>query len=408
MGCTPRNEDRAFSEILQLIKMKDFFQARHLSKSMMGELDQQQSQILGALIANAFNNIELSDRYISELLNSGSTKVPDSILRLLLDIKQDNAFKKHRYREAKETLTQIVEVHGNSLSTEELDDHKNSLKLWTILQEQPPQEVVASGPLHLQMTKDMAGLDNLPITVDGDTIPFIFDTGANISTITRSTAERMGLLILQDSIEVGTITGSKVHARLGVGERMYLGGIEIRNAVFLVMANQALSFPQIGYQIHGILGFPVIAALGEIQIGKDGHFIVPDERASLVSEPNLALDHLSLIVNLDGRPYHLDTGADASMLYKRYYDEHREYVESNFEPTQINFGGAGGHQSYDGYHIDFPLTIDGKRLILEDIPLLMEKTSENSLDVYGNIGQDLLDRFETVIFDFNQMELRFH
>ncbi len=61
---------------------------------------------------------------------------------------------------------------------------------------------------------------------------------------------------------------------------------------FLVFPDEALAFPEIGYQIHGIIGFPVIEGMKEIEITRDDRFIVPDKRSTF-SERNLAIDFLT-------------------------------------------------------------------------------------------------------------------
>ncbi|RTZ46153.1 hypothetical protein EJ377_17055 [Chryseobacterium arthrosphaerae] len=52
-----------------------------------------------------------------------------------------------------------------------------------------------------------------------------------------------------------------------------------------MFADQALSFPQISYQINGILGFPVIEALKEVQLTQDDYFIVPEKETKISGRP---------------------------------------------------------------------------------------------------------------------------
>lgn len=61
---------------------------------------------------------------------------------------------------------------------------------------------------------------------------------------------------------------------------------------------------------------------------------------------------------------------------------------------------------FDGYLINQTFTIGEKELSLDNVNLLTEKISESET-VYGNIGQDLIQKFDTMILNFNQMFIRF-
>src|SRR5690606_11594868 len=129
------------SPILQQITQKDFFSARDALRQNKEELHPHHRKVIEALLYNAFNQTQQSTTLIDELLADNSFTLADSLERTLLEIKQDNAAKQYQYNTARDAVAQLIERHTDSLAPDELKDYQNSLKLWTILQDQPPQSV---------------------------------------------------------------------------------------------------------------------------------------------------------------------------------------------------------------------------------------------------------------------------
>ncbi len=212
--------------------------------------------------------------------------------------------------------------------------------------------------------------------------------------------------IIPVDIKVGTITGDKVLAKLAVCSKLTMGNIDLFNVVFLVLPDEALSFPQINYQIYGILGFPVIEALKEIRITQNGDFIVPLVESASSESSNMSMKGLTPLIYINEKHFTFDTGADQTLLYQRFYKENQKEIDKNYQPEKISFGGAGGKKEFDGYKIDYTLSIEGEQVKLQDISLLKEKIKESET-VYGNIGQDLVQKFDTMIINFDKMFIRF-
>ncbi len=274
------------------------------------------------------------------------------------------------------------------------------------LSDVPPQQIFFQGETLLALHKDMAGLNNITVSAGGDTLGFIFDTGANLSTVCLSVAEKMGMEIIPSEILVGSITGEKMPAQLAVCSQLSIGKIVVKNVVFLVFPDNQLSFPQIGYKISGILGYPVLEAFGEIQITREGTMIIPQEYSAFSEPSNMAMDGLTPLICLEGDPYTFDTGADHTMLYAAYYQDNREDIEENYKPEKIKFGGAGGMREFYGFVIDRSFNISGKEISVEGVHLLKEKIKETET-VYGNIGQDIMGQFGKMIMNFDQMFILF-
>lgn len=396
----------SFGEIGHLVEQKNFFKAKETYALQKSKLSVIHQQLIEVLLDNAFNRVGASNHKIALLLSENSN-LSDSILLQLYKTKKDNAVKQFDYREAKNASNSIMNNYKQLLSSEEVEEVANEFKIWEALEGQAKQRVKIKKTNRLKIIKDKAGLNNLQVKSGKETVGFIFDTGANLSTATESTAKKMGMKIIPVDIEVGTITGAKVIAQLAVCPILKLGDIEIRNSVFLVMQDEALKFSQIDFQIHGILGFPIIEALKEIQVTRDGYLIVPKQETMFAAEPNMAMDGLTPLILLDNKHFVFDTGADNTILYAPYFEENQQQITANYTETSISFGGAGGAKGFKGYNIDYKFEYNGKNITLEKVSVLKESIGESRSSVYGNIGQDLIKKFNRMTMNFNQMILRF-
>ncbi len=400
-----QSQNDAFIRIYDLIEQKNFFKAKEIYDLQKKDLSDTYQKFVEAFLNNAFNRLEESNNQIIQLTET-EPNLPDSLILKLYKIKEDNCLKLFDYKEAKNTLTTILRNYNNLLSENEINEIKNNLKIWTALENEAKQEVFIKDDVRLKMEKDKAGLNNLKVSNGRDSLNFVFDTGANLSTVSKSTAEKFKMKIMPVDIEVGTITGEKVPAQIAVCPELKLDNIDILNAIFLVLEDKALAFPQIDYQIYGILGFPVISALREIQITQDGYFTVPKEETRNNSKPNMAMNGLTPLIYANQRHFAFDTGANKTMLYHSYYTENKKEIDETYKPEKISFGGAAGNKEFDGYKITVDINILDKKATLKDISLLKEKV-ENSETVYGNIGQDLIEQFNKMTMNFDQMFIKF-
>lgn len=393
-----------FNQLYALIESKDFFVARDQFMFNKTAFSTNEQVFISAILDNAFNKPIASNKKIT-LLNTAYEKLPDTLQLKIRRIQEDNFVKLKDYAGAKRTTQKILHDFDPLLSTEARDDLRNNLKIWSALEHVRPQHIEINSDTRLKMTKDRAGLKNLKLTVNGDTTSFIFDTGANLSTVSESTAKRLHMDIIRAAIDVNAITGISIKADLAVCKQLKLGHISISDAIFLVFPDSALYIPQINYQINGILGFPVIEALQEVQLTQDDFFIVP-KRSTVPKKPsNLAIDGLSPLIAIDGKHYTFDTGAEKTILYAPFYETYKQHIEKHNIPTKIAMGGAGGRVEYDGFVIKHTFNIDDKPITLNNINLLNSKIKDET--VYGNIGQDIIRQFSKMTLNFKDMFIHF-
>ena len=99
--------------------------------------------------------------------------------------------------------------------------------------------------------------------VNGVNGQWIFDTGANISTLTETEAKRMGLSVRETKAYVNGSTQKRNALQLAVASDVQLGAAHIHNVVFLVLADQALHIGPLHYQITGSWGCQFAVLFGE-------------------------------------------------------------------------------------------------------------------------------------------------
>ena len=400
-----QNVDSSFKTIYQLIIQKDFFTARdRYATNKTAFKETYQKKIIAAVLANAFNKPRDSNKEIASL-KMNKNELPDTLLLKVLRIQEDNFVKLKDYAGAKRTAENVLLRFDRLLTADDKEDLKNNLKIWSALAHVPAQVVSITGDSRLKMTKDAAGLKNLKITVNGHTAQFIFDTGANLSTVSESTAKRLNMAIIPASIDVDAITGISIKADLAVCKALKFGHITVSDAVFLVFPDSALRIPQINYQINGIIGFPIIEALHEIQLTQDDLFIVPQKETVSSQTSNLAIDGLSPLLSIEGKHYAFDTGAEKTILYEPFYKTYKREIERIYNPKTIAMGGAGGRIEHEGFIIDHTFIIGHKSIFLENISVLKSKIKDET--VYGNIGQDIIHQFSKMIINFSRMYIRF-
>lgn len=362
-------------------------------------------------VSNKFNHLNESINYLNQYLSANANSKEAKLSKDCYELLADNYTKLYQYQKAAETYQLIFDNFKTVLDSEEVADVKNSIRLWKTFAHVPPQSVVQTKDTKLKIIRDKARLANIPLLVDKDSVSFIFDTGANLSTISRSFATKLGFKIFEDSIEVGTITGNNVYASLGTAPLIRIGNAVIENSVFLVFNDSDLAVPQINYQANGIIGFPIIEGFKEVTITQDDS-ITFSKRPKSFNIQNMCLDHLTPIVKIEyqNKPlsFCFDTGARTSSLFMPFYKEYESFIKANYSVKNTEIAGAGSSKKFSVYEMkDFDFLIGGKKTSLQNISILTEPLHDDSKYFHGNLGQDVIKQFSKMTINFESMSLIF-
>lgn len=402
------NASGDFEQVLDLYENKEFYRFERSTSSFKGE--EWQNLYLSALLYGLKGKFKHSNTAIDSLLTSGRTLLADSLEKTLLEIKITNSVNLCDYKTAAKTSELLLKDFSGIMEKKEKDDVVNSLKIWDAASLLPVETATIEKDVKIPAERDLAGLLNVPVKINGITEDFVFDTGANFSVITKTYARKMKVKMLKGNIEVGAITGKKVISELAYAELLMIGGIEFHNVLFLVLPDDALSFAGGMYVINGIIGLPVIKAMKELHI-RDNEIFVPSVPVAKDLN-NLLIDGfisvIEVVIGNDSLAFTFDTGAKTTHMNRSYYLAHKEEIEKKYEPEEIELGGAGGTVKIKGFRIDeINFSVGSSGAQIKDIRLLAENIKDKEDLYYGNLGQDYMSQFSEMILNFESMYIDF-
>lgn len=262
----------------------------------------------------------------------------------------------------------------------------------------------------IEAERDRVGLTRIGVNVNGQPQVAVFDTGANLSVLSASAAQRLGVRIEAGEVAVGNGVQSTVATRIGIAPRVEIAGTVLTNVAFLIIDDAALTFPQVpgGYAIPAIIGMPEMRALGRVRIEQAGRLVVlPPEETTVAAPANLhaAGNDLFADVSVDGQiwPLHLDSGADRTSLTARYAAAAPQRVAS-LQTSQAGFASAGGMtvRRFATWP-NAPVSVAGRSLTLPALQIGLPGGPEARFN--GVLGSDVLRRFESYTLDFRTMRL---
>ena len=396
--------DLGWAEILHLRKARDYFTLRERMNAAPNE-EALPVHFARALVQQAFNSPDSSNATIAALLADG--RLPDSLVTELRQASLANYLRLFEYA-AGLAAVEAVLADSARLEPSDRDDTRNTRRLFLALRDVPPQTSEVSGATAMLLEQG-----RVPVQVNDSMRHYIFDTGANLSTIMRSEASAAGLRRIPAGIDVGTSTDLRVTADLAVAERLTIGQMHFRHVVFLVLDDSLLTFPG-GFRIPGIIGFPVIEQMGEVQLGRDGELMSPAVAPRRMQQ-NLALQELTPLIRVGWNGSlllcRLDTGADRTQFYEPFYRRFRTQVDEAAPLTTRRTGGAGGIRELPVRVMpDVRLALGDTVAVVDSIEVLVQSivrdSAENYLDC--NIGHDVLDAFPHYVLNFRDMAFLLH
>ncbi|WP_419699527.1 aspartyl protease family protein [Mucilaginibacter sp. NFX135] len=398
-------------QLNELVYTKQYIQ---LEQALSGtNLSANDKMLYSAFLTNAFNQPAASNLLLKKIFARKIAANDGKLQFYLHRIAYDNYVKLNNYKAAQTASEQLVKYYSTWFSKSELTDQQEENKIWAALTATPAQQVHKQASSSILIKKDMAGLWNIPVQQQDSNYLFVFDTGANISTITATYAQKLHLDVVKNSqvsIE-GGMNGVSTKVNLGIAKQLYIGKVQINNVLFLIFPDSALSFAGGAYKINGIIGLPVIKALGEITIGKDTMQIP----LVIHTEPvphNLALDLLQPVIYMEyhgkSLPFTFDTGAQVTLFSDNFYKQFKPHLDSIAKKDSLHMGGAGGSRRMKTLKVpQLTFTIDHKQVLFNNTQVNLEETQVSDKYYYGNMGQDMFAQFTSMTINFVNSSIAF-
>jgi len=251
------------------------------------------------------------------------------------------------------------------------------------------------------------GYLTLPISVDGKTDEFIFDTGAWQSALTEREAKKLGMTIRDDGRTLTDLSGTKTSFRTAVAKEVALGAMRFRDVSFAVITpGGALAGAE-----FGIIGLPIILAMGGIDWSNDGGAEFGGALRTTTREPNLVFTggRLTVGVTVLGKDVLLafDTGANGTNLNANFADAFPEASAQGKQGTS-DLNGIGGTQTFASVELaELVFSIGGARVPLRPVVVTLQRNATaGGVCCVGNGGHDLLKQGSGFTIDLSKMVLQ--
>jgi predicted aspartyl protease len=252
-----------------------------------------------------------------------------------------------RYGDSANAYSALLTNYRSQFHAGDLQEFSDNLHTYELLRGAPAQVIAGSTGFTVATRRDPLGNTDVPVTVGKTEMWWMFDTGANISTISLSTARRLGLPLSRRSATTQSgATGNEAPLRTAIIPELRFGGALIRNAVVLVMGDKELDI-NLGtkghYVIEGIFGYPVISALGSFTISDDQMEIATASSSSARCSPLYVQDLTPLVVagsQGEDLTFSFDSGASTGTLTARYFHAFPEQFASLKPIPQARAGPA--------------------------------------------------------------------
>lgn len=410
-SCSTKLTLEQSGQLLKVYSEKNYFKLDKLMSKVEFRENNPDLLLYKATLDNVFNQPEESTRLINLLIEKYSTHFNDTIIKDLYSMRCQNANNMEDYLSAYRDECTILEKYSHVCDSSEIETRKQDNSIFSHITNVPKMQIRKPADSQVSLKRDMAGLFTVPINLQNDTVDFVFDTGANVSVIVKSLAEKYKIKILEGKALVGTSTGKTVEGEIGLLD-LRLGNMEIKNSVFIVFPDSALSFANGVYKIRGVIGFPIMYAFQEF-ILKDDKFLIVPEKPEVANDRNLALDGAFPVILVkyknDTLPFHFDSGANITDLTSAFFKKYKNEIVGKCKKVKRTTGGAGGTAESVIYILDpISLSVGDSECKLDSLRVFQKDLMGSYVKYqYGNFGQDYINKFSEMKINFVSMNINF-
>ncbi|HKV91672.1 MAG TPA: retropepsin-like aspartic protease [Candidatus Angelobacter sp.] len=357
------------------------------------------------IMANRKNRVAESIKLLEPLVSKFAAQPPSWREQELLRTLADDYAKSFEYAKSADTFAALLKRYDKTLPPEQRRAAGERQGAMQILRASPKQTVELNGPAMLASTRNKLGLIEIPVEIDGKREMWVLDTGANTSVVTESTARRIGLELLPGTAQTGGYTGAPVRFHVGVLPKLKIGNTIFHNVELDVAEDKEFNFG--GYQISGLVGYPLQSALGRITFYADGSVGLNTEPASKSGSEMFMEEQMPAgAARAAGaeRLFTLDTGAGSTFSFRFYNVVKPQLTKAMRAHSELS--GAGGTHKMRSYLLpELKMNIGGEDVTLKSVTVLPEPLGGDSVGdlFFGNLGQDVFGAFKSFTFDFQRM-----
>jgi len=322
-----------------------------------------------------------------------------------------NAYRLQDYKSAYYDDSIIVTNYRHVCDSSEIETRKDDMSIFRSMMDAPRMEINIPENSKVPIKRDKAGLQNVPVMLQKDSVDFVFETGAALSVIKESVAKKYGVQMIAGKVRTGTSTSKTVEGQMGL-LTMKIGTIELQNVAFLVLPDSLLTFAKGQYVIKGVIGFPVMYAFTEFTITENNYLTVSQQHQE-TSDKNFAVDGQYIIIRVtahnDTLPFIFDSGNQTTCLSSSYFNKYKDEIIGTCKKMKVETGGAGGIDTTEAYILDsLAIAAGNSRCTLDSLRIYPTDLSGYDMKyVYGNFGQNYVSKFSEMRINFASMNIEF-
>jgi predicted aspartyl protease len=313
-------------------------------------------------------------------------------------------FRRGSYREAAKELDGMLHVKPkdeDALSMRSMFDAFGSLG---------DQQLVASRPSTVPFTLE-DGNGYLPLTINGITALFCFDTGANMSVISEAEAARLGMKLVSTTTKISDSSGNTIQTEVARADDLVIGNLHLKGVVFAVLPDAQEPFVELPLGKRGLIGLPVLLAMQTLRWSPSKNVSFGYKGSSFhLAGANLALDGAEpvLAATSAGKPLEmtLDTGAVHTIFETPFAQKFAALLSSQGSKEEHKLTGLAGSKSYSSVMLpSLTLETGGGAMTLTPAHVIPGESTGSAEWADGNLGMDALDQAKTITIDFHAMRV---
>jgi hypothetical protein len=336
------------------------------------------------------------------------------VARRALSVAGLAALRSGDYGKAADLFDREIALYGSTMDRGMRAGEQQNRDVAAALRDVPAQTIEGLAEATIPLTINQLGLTTAPTEIEGHLQVAVIDTGANLSALSTTAANALGVKLMTLKGSVRSATSHAVNSQIAVADTVRLGPATLHHVAFIVLDDAALSPLGPKMRIDAIIGFPVLAALGRISFHDSA---APGQEArrqlTLMPPSNMPVSgnlrfagfdaYVKATAGLDTLPFVVDSGSDKSSFEKRYARQFPQRLRG-LERRTVTVGGAGGAEERQVAIIPkLSLRVGETSVGLSNVQIHLNGNGSDT--AFGTLGTDVLWDKGGYTIDFNTLDL---
>lgn len=420
----------------------DYFNLRNAVNAWRGP-ETPATRYARGLLAHAFNRPDQAISWLKPLVDSAAkvrahtpqALTPEALAPQALTPRQrsravaalgQSYLRVYRYRESGDVYRVALRALSPTLDSATRATFRSAAALGYALRDVLPPRVSWDRPATLDSVASGGRRFSVRVRIDGTPIhePLLVNETAQLTSLDSTTAAAHHIRLLQGTVAARSIAGQFTEARIGVIPTLQVGPATISNVVTLVLRDTDLTMPDTKLHVPGVVGFPVLSALGRVAFTRDGQIALSSPGAELIDTAAAAplalydapMQDITPIVGASFGEHRIaltvSPRLQRTVLYSSFLNQLRDTSASARASPRAGAGDSvasgltAASASQDTLR-DVQLVVGGHTLHLPLVNAVPPPAASGAAPLYaGSLGVDVLQQVDAMVFDFGAMSAR--